>query len=107
MKHSERFTALFAALSAVSTMICCLPLGIAAAAGAAGFGVVLQPLRPWLLTLSAALLVIGFVQLARSGRVCRQRSSVSILVLLVSAMIVGGIILFPQAVAGILADLIS
>ena len=49
MKHSEKITPVAAAVSALSTMACCLPSGIAAAAGAAGLGVVLEPFRSWLM----------------------------------------------------------
>ena len=56
MKHSENIAPLAAAIGALSTLVCCLPLGIAAAAGAAGLAVVLEPLRPWLLGSSVTLL---------------------------------------------------
>jgi hypothetical protein len=42
MKHSEKITPEAAAISALSTMACCLPSGIAAAAGAAGLGAVVE-----------------------------------------------------------------
>ena len=74
MKHSEKVTPIAAAVSALSTMVCCLPSGIAAAAGAAGLGVVLEPLRPWLIGLSIALLVVGSVQLYWSNRRCQRRT---------------------------------
>jgi len=51
MKHTEKITPVAAAVSALSTIACCLPSGIAAAAGAAGLGVVVEPLRPWLVGL--------------------------------------------------------
>jgi hypothetical protein len=38
MKHSEKIAPLAAVIGALSTLVCCLPLGIAGAAGAAGFG---------------------------------------------------------------------
>ena len=49
MKHSEKIAPAAAVISAFSTLTCCLPLGIAAAAGAAGLGVLVEPLRPWLI----------------------------------------------------------
>jgi len=106
MKHSEKIAPLAAAIGALSTLVCCLPLGIAAAAGAAGLGVVLEPLRPWLLGSSVTLSAIGFVQLYRSRAACQRRSRVSTVVLLFSAMIVLAVVLFPQAVASFLADLV-
>ncbi len=106
MKHSEKITPVAAALSALSTMACCLPSGIAAAAGAAGLGVVVEPFRPWLVGLSIVLLLLGFVQLYRSNRVCRRRSPVSIAVFSISTIVVAGILLFPQITAGLLASVI-
>jgi hypothetical protein len=88
MKHSEKLTPLAAVVSAVSTMACCLPSGIAAAAGTAGLGVILDPLRPWVVGASIGLLAIGLIQLYRSNRTCQRRSPVSIAVFLVSAMVV-------------------
>jgi hypothetical protein len=105
MKHSEKIAPLAAVVGAVSTLACCLPLGIAAAAGAAGLGVVLEPLRPWLLGSSIALLGVGVVQLYRSKAACQRRSPVSTAVLLVSAMIVLAVVLFPQAMASLQANL--
>jgi hypothetical protein len=104
VKHSEKITPVAAAVSALSTIACCLPSGIAAAAGAAGLGVVIEPLRPWLVGLSIALLVLGFVQLYRSNRSCHRRSPASIAVFSISAIVVVGILLFPQITAGLLAS---
>lgn len=106
MKHSEKITPVAAAISAVSTMACCLPSGIAAAAGAAGLGAVVEPLRPWLIGLSIALLILGFVQLYRSNRSCRRRSPLSIAVFSISALVVAAILLFPQISAGLVANVI-
>jgi hypothetical protein len=103
MKHSEKITPVAAAASALSAMACCLPSSIAAAAGAAGLGVIAEPLRPWMVGLSLALLVVGFVQLYRSNRTCQRRSPVSIAVFLISAIIVLGVILFPQLTASLVA----
>jgi uncharacterized membrane protein YidH (DUF202 family) len=106
MKHSEKITPVAAAVSALSTIACCLPSGIAAAAGAAGLGVVVEPLRPWLIGLSVALLIVGFVQLYRSNLSCRRRSPASIAIFAISAIVVVAIVLFPQISAGLLASVI-
>jgi hypothetical protein len=107
MKHSEKIAPLAAVAGALSTLTCCLPLGIAAAAGTAGLGIVLEPLRPWLLGSSIALLGIGFVQLYRSKAACQRRNPLSTAVFLISAMVVLAVVLFPQAVASFLANLPS
>jgi uncharacterized membrane protein YidH (DUF202 family) len=105
MMHSEKITSVSAALSALSTLACCMPSGIAAAAGAAGLGVVAEPLQPGLVGLSIALLLVGFVQLYRANRTCRRRSPASVAVFLVSAIVVIGVLVFPQLVAGLLAGM--
>lgn len=74
MKHSEKIASAAAVISALSTLACCLPLGIAAAAGVAGLGVPVEPLRPWLIGLSIALLGVGFTRLYRSRGTCQRRS---------------------------------
>jgi cytochrome bd-type quinol oxidase subunit 2 len=107
MKHSEKITPVAAVLSTLSTLACCLPSSIAAAAGSAGLGVVVEPLRPWLLALSIALLVLGFVQLYRTNRICQRRSLVSIAVFVMSAILVLGALVFPQITAGLLSSVLS
>ena len=87
-------------------MACCLPSGIAAAAGAAGLGMVIDALRPWLAGLSIALLVGGLVQLYRSNRTCQRRSRVSIALFLISAIVVLGVLVFPQLTAGLFASVL-
>jgi hypothetical protein len=105
VKHGEKLAPVAAAVSALSCMACCLPLGFAAAAGMAGVGVVLEPLRPWLMGVSAALLLFGMWQLYRRPKVCRPRSRTSLIVFWTSAVVVLALILAPQVVAGFLADL--
>ena len=85
-------------------MACCLPLGFAGAAGAFGLGVALAAYRPWLIGLSVLLLGLGAWQWARSGRTCRRRSRLSIVLLSLSAVVVLGVMFFPQKVAELMAD---
>src|SRR5579863_7246194 len=103
MNHSEKITPMAAAVSALSTIACCVPTGIAGAAGAAGLGAVVEPLRPWLIGLSSTLLVLGFLQLSRSNRSCQRRNSANIAIFSISAVVVVAILLFPQISAGLLA----
>src|SRR5207253_1553567 len=104
MRLTERLTPLAAAMSALSTLACCLPLGLAGAAGALGLSVVLETLRPWLIALSLILLCIGGFQMFRTGRSCRARSRLSLTLLALSAIIVLGVVLLPQLIAGLLAS---
>jgi hypothetical protein len=104
VKHSEKVAPVAALVSAVSCMACCLPLGFAAAAGFAGLGVALEPIRPWLMAISVVLLLVGLWQLYWRPAVCR-RSRLSLVIFWVSATIVVTMIVAPQLLAGWLADL--
>lgn len=105
MSRIERAAPAAAILSALTSFVCCLPLGFLAALGAAGGGVILASLRPWLLGLSAILLAVGFAQLYRGGRACAKRSVASVILLWTATVLVLALILFPEMVAGLLADL--
>jgi hypothetical protein len=54
---TEKLTPLAAAMSALATLACCLPPGIAGAVGALGLSVALQQLRPWLIGVAVTLVV--------------------------------------------------
>ena len=60
-------TPVVAAISALSTLACCLPLGIAGALGAPGVSMALVKSRPWLIGLSVVLLGVSFFQMYRPG----------------------------------------
>jgi uncharacterized membrane protein YidH (DUF202 family) len=92
-----------AALSALATLACCLPLGIAGAVGALGLSVALEALRPWLIGIAVILLSVGLLQLYRGQRKCRRRSPLSLALFGLSAAVVLGIMIFPQKVAELLA----
>jgi len=64
---------LAAIVSSLATMACCVPLGFAAAIGAAGAGAFLLRFRPWFLVLSIALIGVGFWQ-QRRARQCAVSS---------------------------------
>ena len=105
MRVTERLPPLAAALSALATLACCLPLGIAGAVGALGLSVALEALRPWLIGLAVALLGFSGFQLYRNGKSCRRRSRLSLVLFGVSAAIVLGVMLFPQTLAELMATL--
>jgi len=88
-------------------MACCVPLGFAGALGAAGASAVVQRFRPWLLALSIALLGIGFWQ-QRRARLCSvKRSCLSAVLLWTAVVLVAVMIVFPQEIAGFIADHLS
>jgi hypothetical protein len=96
-----------AIVSSLLTLGCCLPLPFLGAAGLAGASVFLSVARPWLLGLSVVLLGAGFFQVYR-GMKCRVRQSRIALVLLgLAAVVVVFLLLFPQFLAGLLADFSS
>jgi len=105
MRVMERVPPVAAALSALTSLACCLPLGIAGAVGALGLSIALEALRPWLIGLAAVLLVFSAFQMYRSGRNCRRRSRLSLVLFGLSAAIVLGVMLFPQTLAELMATL--
>jgi hypothetical protein len=105
MKHSERVTPIAAAASALATLLCCLPIGFAAAAATASVSVVVAKFQPWLLGASVALVVVGFIQVYRR-KSCERRSRATLAVLWTCAAIVVLVTLFPQVMASAIADLL-
>jgi hypothetical protein len=96
-----------AMVSSLLTLGCCLPLPFLGAAGLAGASVFLSAARPWLIGISIILLGAGFFQGYR-GMKCRARQSRIALVLLgVATVLVVFLLLFPQVLAGLLADISS
>ena len=104
MKHAEKIAPVAAALSALATLACCLPIAFAAGTATAGLAVVAGSYRWWFFAASAALLVVGGVQLVRVRRACRTRGSGSMVILGMSAVVVILVIAFPQVIAGLIAD---
>jgi hypothetical protein len=91
--------------SLVAAMSCCLPMGtFLVAAGAAGAARILNPLRPWLFAISIGALILGFVQAYGRSRCSLRRNPVSVGLLWISAVLVVAMFLFPQVIAGFLAD---
>ncbi len=103
MRVAERATPVAAVVAALSTLACCLPLGLLGAIGLAGLSVWAQSFRGWFLGLAVVLLVAGFVQLYRGQSQCRKRSPLSVAMLWVATAIVLVVILFPQMIASLLA----
>jgi hypothetical protein len=105
MNHGEKWAPVAAAISALATMACCLPLGIAGAVGALGLGVALESLRPWLMVLAILLLGWTLFQLYRGRRSCQRRNPFSLILFGVSVVVVVAVLLFPQTLAELMADL--
>jgi hypothetical protein len=104
MKHVEKVTPVAAALTSIATLVCCLPMGFAAAAATASLSMAVATYQRWFLGASVVLLIVGMVQVQRVQRTCATRAYGSMVIFGVSAMIVLLVALFPQVVAGIVAD---
>jgi hypothetical protein len=107
MKHAEKVAPVAAAVTSLVTLVCCLPMGFAAAAATASLSAVVATYQGWFLGASVVLLVVGMVQLQRMKHACARRPYSSVAVFAVSAVIVLLVVLFPQVVAGIVADWMS
>lgn len=103
MNHGEKIAPVAAATTALATLVCCLPMGIAAAAATASLATVVSAYRLWFLMASAGLLVLGVIQLTRAQRQCATRKRGSLAVFTVSATIVVLVALFPQVIAALIA----
>ena len=95
---------LAAILSSLATMACCVPLGFAAAIGAAGASAFLLRFRPWFLVLSVALIGLGFWQQRRAKQCAVKGRLIGQILLWTAVVVVLVMILFPQQIAGFLAD---
>jgi hypothetical protein len=94
-----------AILTSLLTLGCCLPLPFLGAAGLAGASVFLAGARPWLLGLSVILLGAGFYQVYRGMRCRTRQSKTAIALLSLATLVVVLLLLFPQVIASVLADL--
>lgn len=104
MKGSGISASLGAILSSLATMACCLPIAFAAAIGAAGASAFLGKHRILLLGVSIALLGIGFWQQYRARQCAVKGRMVGQVLLWTAVVVVLGMILFPQQIAGFIAD---
>jgi len=95
---------LLAILGSVATIGCCLPVGFAAALGAGAASAFFTTLRPWLLGLSGVLIALGFWQQHRAKQCAVRGRWIGSVLLWAAVVVVIGMILFPQQVAGFIAN---
>jgi len=96
-----------AMVTSLLTLGCCLPLPFLGAAGLAGASVFLSAARPWLLAFSVILLGVGVFQVYRGMKCRAQQSRIALVLLGLEAALVILLMLFPQVLAGLLADVSS
>lgn len=105
MKQGTGISASLGAMaSSIVTIGCCLPLGFAAALGAGAASAFFSTLRPWLLGLSVVLLGLGFWQQHRAKQCAVRGRVLGSMLLWAAVAVVLGMILFPQQIAGFIAD---
>lgn len=104
MRIGERVAPVLAAVSAVGTLACCLPIGGVAFLGLGGLLAAAGRYQQWLLPAAGLLLAVGGGLIWRSRRVCQRTSKVSLVILGLSAAVVLLVTFFPQTVAGLLSD---
>jgi hypothetical protein len=107
MRVVEKLAPVMAAVSAVATLACCLPLGGVALLGFGGILGVAAQYQSWLLPLSGGLLLVSGVLIWRARRLCQRTSRASVIILAASALVVVLVLAFPQLVAGFLTDWLS
>lgn len=73
------------------------------AAGSAGAGAFLRSARPYLMTLSVALVIFGFWQASRATQCGARPNYLSLALLWIAALFTGLSLLVPQALADLLA----
>jgi O-antigen ligase len=104
VKNTGISASLLAILGSVATIGCCLPVGFAAALGAGAASAFFTALRPWLLGLSVVFIAIGFWQQHRTKECAARGRWIGSMLLWAAVVVVIGMILFPQQVAGFIAD---
>ena len=101
-----------ASLAALGSVVlassCCLPLlPFLFAAGAAGTSAFFVKIRPFLLAASLLFIAFGFYQAWRAKKCNRKPNVLSTILLWFSAAVVVAFILFPQAIANFIANLVA
>src|SRR6266702_416260 len=94
--------------SVVLASSCCLPLlPFLFAAGAAGTSAFFVKIRPFLLAASLLFIAFGFYQAWRAKKCNCKPTVLSTILLWFSAAVVVAFILFPQAIANFIANLVA
>ncbi len=108
-RSGRTISASLAALgSVVLASSCCLPLApFLLAAGTAGSSAFFVKLRPFLLAGSVLFVAFGFYQRWRAKQCQCRPNLLSTILLWMSAVVVLASILFPQAIANFVANLVA
>jgi len=104
MTVAQKVTPLAAVAAALSSLICCMPLGLIGAVGLSGFALRAARYRLWFVILAFLLLIASCFQVYRRQKSCKTRSKGSVITFWIAVAFVGFIVLFPQVIAGVLAQ---
>jgi hypothetical protein len=102
MNVSQKSAPIAAIVAALSTLVCCVPLGFLGAVGLATVSVWAQHYKFWLLLASVGFLCMGLVQLY-FRKSCTRRSTASLVLFWAAVVVVILVTLFPQLVASLIA----
>ena len=103
-KAVTNLSALGAVAASVASIACCLPPALLGAAGFAALAAFPSALQPWLLAISLSLLLVGVAVAARGARCGLKPSKTNFVLLLLAALALILTALFPQVIAGLVAD---
>jgi len=102
---AERLTPIAAAAVAIGAFACCVPLGLTGVVALFALSPLLDGVRPWFSTAAGMLLAVAALLTFSRRRTCHTGGvRFGLLVLSLSAVIVLGVLLFPQTVAALFAD---
>jgi hypothetical protein len=102
---AERLAPLTAVAAVVAAFACCVPLGLAGAVGVLSIGLLFDAWQGWFLFGAVSLFALAAVLSFRGRRSCRRTPGrISLTILGLSATVVVLVLLFPQVVAGWIAD---
>jgi hypothetical protein len=91
-------------VSLLAALSCCLPLGtLLMAAGSAGASLFTEKLRPWLVWISVACVLLAFVQTYFRARCDFRTRRFRTILLWFSAVVVGATLIAPHFTATLLA----
>jgi len=103
MRLLEKSVPAAAIVAALSTHLCCIPLGFLGAVGLASIPGCMQPLRLGLLGASVILLCVGFARLYFRKSSCVRHSAATLVLFWAAVAVVLLAVFFPQAIPSLIA----
>jgi hypothetical protein len=104
MTVAQKATPLAAVVAAISSLVCCMPLGLLGAVGLSGFALWAGKYRTWFVILAFLLLIVGGFQVYGSQGSCKKCNKGTMITFWIAVALVLFIFLFPQVIANVLAQ---